>query len=332
MYIIDPDMSVTRAGSKLTLEDAATKLTFEGPSADLCEAVLAVLPYCAGPEQVAARASMPSGPVGELLECLAADSLLLNLVDLPVSDHSALIERFRAAGIFWNKHIMAQSFPKRLFSGEATPAEVMGWGIEFYFFVRGANEYMARGASRARGTAAVLSTFWQHYVEEALHDDIFAHGLQDCGIDRAHLDRRPPLASTQALLNHLYEVSEEGALEYASLFTVMQPLSKAPEPGDITKKYADLRTYYPSAAPLFAAFEKHDLLDAGYEHSKLLLAPMLEMHDTLSRTTAYRLFQIVEETADFFIIFYQGISNYYRGARSVTYRQIPNAAAARLIH
>jgi hypothetical protein len=251
--------------------------------------------------------------------------MLLDLSEMTSLEGERLLLKIRSASLFWNKHIMAQPFPRRLFAGTATEAEVLGWGIEFYFFVKSANEYMARGVSRVDGFTTSLAELWKHYVEEAAHDALFYKGLLSCGIRAGDLERRPPLASTLALINHLYEASEQGPLEYASLFAVMQPFSEPQTAEDIEEKYEFLSASYPFARFLFSAFKEHDLIDAGLSHSKLLLEPLLIEYGKLDNRSLGRIFKTIEETANAFVVFYEGISRYYQKRRLVGYRQRPNA-------
>jgi pyrroloquinoline quinone (PQQ) biosynthesis protein C len=328
LFILSEQLTTEDAGATFSLEDSSVRLNFQGESAILCRNVMPLLSRCHRLEELADFSNYSPTTLSNFLSILEDDNLLLDLSDVGKLRTKALVVKIRSAATFWNKHIMGQAFPIRLFQGKATRAEVLGWGIEFYFFIRAANEYMARGCSRVDGPTSALSGLWEHYAEEALHDEIFLKGLIDCGLSERDIIARPPLASTLALLHHLYETSEQGLLEYAALFAVMQPLSQSPTVGEISSRYGFLRSQYPFAAGLFDAFERHDGIDASLGHSKLALEPILQSRGKLDAQTIYRLFSVIEHTAKSFVFFFSGIPQFYTTARSVTYRQVPNALRA----
>lgn len=328
MFILNPTLQMESNGNNFVIEDIFVRLTFEADSAELCRQVLPKIERCHNVNELAKLSDYSNATVQKFISLMEEDGLLLNLSDLSDLTENMLINKIRLAALFWNKQLMHQTFPTRLFNGEATREEVLGWGIEFYFFIRAANEYMARGSSRIDGPTAALSSLWQHYAEEALHEGIFLEGLAGCGIDKKDISKRPPLASTLALLNHLYESSEKGVLEYAALFAVMQPLTKPPTDLDVIAHYDFLRDSYPFAKSLFDAFQKHDNIDASLGHAKLALEPLLESTGQLGEHAVASIFSTIEDTANSFIIFFEGIPQYYKKPRSVSYRQVPNASAA----
>jgi len=331
MFIVHPDLTITSEASRLVVEDANLSLAFEGDSAAATSSVLQHLPFCRTVSELANCTQLSSRTVESILAIFREDNLILDLSDLAGLATQDLVKKIRQASAFWNMHVMGQTFPSRLFAGEATWAEVLGWGIEHYFFVRAANEYMARGASRTQGATRHLEELWKHYAEEAFHDEIFMHGLAGCGLDVHSLPRRPPLASTMALLNFLFEKSAESALAYTAVFCVMQAGSQARSTPEIARRYDQLRSCYPFASSLFDAFEKHDNIDVGLGHSALTIEAILAEEGPLSDTQIRRIFETIEQTANHFVLFFEGIPRHYKSSRSVTYRQFPNAVGATLL-
>lgn len=326
MYTLHPDLAITRHDGTLHIEDRDTRLTFDGESATACGRILEALTHEASIKAIARRSGYSARTAEHCVHLLAQEGYVLRQ-DFKASAIAArdAIAKVREAALFWNKHVMAQFFPVKLFAGEASKAEVLGWGIEFYHFVRAARDYMARGASRTFGDVRVLSHLWDHFSEEAFHDEIFLQGLIGCGLDQDNLVRRPPIASTMALLNHLWECSEEGDLEYAALFAVMQPMAEPRTGQDIKLQYDKLRGFYPFAAPLFDAFEGHDRIDVALEHSTLTIEPLLKMQKSISPYQMNKLLLRIRETAENFDLFFEGIPDYYRTISAVSYRQLPNA-------
>jgi pyrroloquinoline quinone (PQQ) biosynthesis protein C len=330
VFVLNPALVMEDKEQGFCLEDHSVKLTFHGDSIELCRRILPEIDRCRDIDQLTNVSGYSPATLRKFIALLEEDGLLLNLSYLDGMPEQRLVAKIRLAATFWNKHVMAQPFPGRLFRGEATREEVLGWGIEFYFFIRAANEYMARGSSRVNGPTSVLSSLWKHYAEEALHAEIFLKGLTGCGIGREDIINRPPLASTLGLLNYLYETSEEGILEYAAIFAVMQPLARPSSTAEIASRYEFLSRCYPFARSLFYAFEQHDSIDSSLGHSKLALEPILAEVGSLDSHTIAKLFSIIESTSNHFILFFEGIPRHYRSSRSVTYRQVPNALAALL--
>jgi pyrroloquinoline quinone (PQQ) biosynthesis protein C len=331
MFILRPDVTTKNKASGLVVEDANVSLAFEGESATATSSVLQHIPFCRTVSELAESTNLSPRTVESILAIFQEDNLILDLGDMSGLTTQDLVKKIRQASIFWKMHVMGQAFPSRLFAGEATWAEVLGWGIEHYFFVRAANEYMARGASRTQGATRHLEELWKHYAEEAFHDEIFLHGLAGCGLDVQSLPRRPPLATTMALLNFLFEKSAESALAYTSVFCVMQAGAQAHNTPDMERRYDQLRSCYPFASSLFDAFEKHDNIDAGLGHSSLTIEAILEEEGPLSDKHVRKIFETIEQTANHFVLFFEGIPRHYKSSRSVTYRQIPNAVGAALL-
>jgi hypothetical protein len=156
---------------------------------------------------------------------------------------------------------------------------------------------------------------------------MFLRGLEGCGLDAQSLSRRPPLATTMALLNFLFEKSEESALSYAALFCVMQA-SHLPSTSEVMHRYEQLRSHYPFASSFFDAFEEHDKIDAGLEHSSLTIEAIIREEWPLSERQMLEIFRTIEQTANHFVLFFEGIPGHYKKSRLVTYRQVPNAIGA----
>lgn len=327
MFIPHPDIAVSYAAAKCCVEDATTRLAFHDESAALCKAVLEAIRTCSSISELADKSGYSERSVSDFLTELEGEDFVLRVEFPELLSADEAVRRLRRAAVFWNKHVMAQVFPRRLFAGSATKAEVLGWGLEFYQFVRAAREYMARGASRVAGPTSALSQLWDHFAEEAFHDEIFRNGLIGCGLSEANIVHRPALASTMALVNFLWESAEEGELEYAAIFAIMQPLARQRTPDEISGRYAELRAAYPFAAALFDAFEQHDLVDAGLEHSRWALEAIIRSRETVACHDMIRLFRKIRDTAETFDLFFAGIPAHYKSVLNCAYRQRPNASA-----
>ncbi len=134
MLILHPDCVTGDQGERFVVEDRSVKLTFSGDSADLCRQVLPQLAGAPSISVLAAGTSYSANSVARLLtelegEGLAIDSPTWRNSISPVSskrsDGVAVLEPPRhGAGV-----------PAPAVPGYATRAEVLGWGLEFYFFI-----------------------------------------------------------------------------------------------------------------------------------------------------------------------------------------------------
>jgi hypothetical protein len=328
MLVLNPNLEIASDAGICRIEDNETRLTFHGESAAACKTIIEAIPRSRDLTEIAARTDCSIETVKIVAALLLEDSLAVDTSfpgDCAASDY---LSKIRHCALFWNKHIMAQHFPVRLFGGEASETEVLGWGIEFYFFIKAAREYMALGSSRIAGPTAMLVPIWDHFAEEAFHSDIFLQGLVACGLKESTILRRMPMPTTIALTNHLYETSSAGLLEYVALFALMQPLSRPPTRDEVKLKYRFLREKYPFAKCLFDAFESHDCIDIALEHSSLTLEPVLMHRGPLSPAEWHTVMHILEDTANNFILFFEGIQRYYRSSVTLRYRQNPSAIAA----
>jgi pyrroloquinoline quinone (PQQ) biosynthesis protein C len=328
MFIMHPDLAITSQDDVVRIEDRETRLSFDNDSAKVCRCVLDYSHQDVSIRKISSATGYSVRTIEDLLGVLEGEGFVLRLdFHKDYIGAAEAIAKIRAAASFWNRHVMGQFFPVRLFAGEASRPQVLGWGIEFYHFVRAAREYMARGASRTAGDTGALAELWDHFSEEAFHDEIFLEGLVKCGISEEGLVKRPPTASTMGLLNHLWESSEEGELEYATVFALMQPRAERLREDDIKRHYGNLRAAYPFAAPMFDAFERHDCIDAELEHASLSLEPLLRFRGGLTRYEMRKLLDKVRHTAEHFNGFFEGILDYYKTELDVTYRQLPNASS-----
>lgn len=324
MFTRRPDVKIMNSLGHCQVEDREMTLTFHDDSADLVGKLLSWDGSGAAIADIASATSYSVRSLEQAMTVLESENFVLR-TDIPSAlSATEAIARARKAGAFWNRYVMSHHFPTRLYSGEATRNEVFGWGIEFWHFVRGAREYMARGASRTTGRTAVLSELWNHFVEEAFHDGIFLEGLVGSGIQRSALHNRVPLPSTMALLNFLWEAAEESDLSYGAVFALMQP--NAQKESTVQSEYDLLRQAYPYAAPLFDAFQKHDSIDMSLQHSSITLEPLLLERNTVSRHELLQIFRTIRSAAEHFTIFFSGIAGHYKTSWACDYRQRPNAS------
>ena len=312
------------------IENVSHRLRFAGPSAAIVEGFVHA---ATGRATMAEIAEALGCSVHELIAHAATlldDHLVLDLDSHrnAYPDPEVYNAVVRYEGAFWNQEIFREETARAIFSGRADAEEVRLWGREFYFFVRSAKEYMARGVAAFDGLIEEIEPILDHFVDEAPHDEIFAEGLLGIGFAEHELVTMRPLATTQALINHLYDRAGAGPFEYAALFVPMQPEAKRPDPSEIAERYDRLRNSYPSCAKLFDAFEKHDMIDAELEHSSLAFEELVRLLGVPDMATRRRVAATLRETADAFKIFYRGVRRGASSGEGFVHVAAPNALGA----
>ncbi len=324
--LLHPCVTTRRSASDVIAEDDACVLRFHGESADLVEQLVPLLTGNSAVSEIAGNCGASSKSSVQHLEQLRLDGMLVDAEAIVAADScDRALASVRELSVFWNRSIRQHPFPTRLFNGKATREEVLGWAIEFYFFIRAANSYMARGVAVVDGETEALRPLWNHYVEESDHDRIFRQGLLDSGVPEPMIRTRRPIPGTRALVEYLWETGGNDPMLYAATFAVMQPLEQPPSRERIREKYTALRAHYPFASGVFDAFERHDVIDADLGHCELLLEPVLRRRWPLSAYERRRLQTVLRETAEHFIWFMEGIQRRYRSPTEIDYRPPPNA-------
>ena len=251
-----------------------------------------------------------------VLAALHADYLLLD-VDAAVQADTR--ERAAAAlqheARFWARPVFEHPFWEELLAGASTDAQVVGWGVEFYHFVDGANRYMPLGVANTRSFRHLRPAVARHYVEEMDHGSIFLEGLARCGVDRGSVLVAPPLPQTSALLNHLVELASEGEVPYAAAFSVMQPGFGDVSIGGLDAFYGRLAGHYPFAEGLFEAFLRHARIDIDLGHEETLLALLCRDAPGLAPNERARASLAMQTVAEAFTLFFEGVRSAYDGQR-----------------
>ena len=326
--ILSPAAQLEDDGSDLRISNARYKLRFEGGSATLLRAIL---PLLNGVHNITSLAHAVDGKESEIvshLSVLAEDGLVIDASGaLRADEPEHFLREFLSESKFWNQAVFSQPFLRKLFTGKARKPEVLGWGVEFYHFVEGANEYMAAGVAYCNDDLAVLTEIVRHYVEEAQHSEIFLEGLVGCGLNRGRILASQPLASTRAIINCFTEIAHRGPLAYASLFGLMQPMGEARSEAAVRSQYDALRGWYEFATPLFDAFEEHDLIDASLGHSDTTIAKLVRYKRGLTESDRCAAVSALRASAEHFIFFFEGIGRYYGQFSIMVPRRPANAWA-----
>lgn len=309
--VLAADTVLTMTADALVIETPAETLTVGGERLKAFSDLLRGLDGGTSLAQLAGECDVEPDSLFRALEQLADSGALIDVTtdsaalgDAEFLDAILLECRLRTRALF------EQSFWRKVRSGQASREVILGWGIEFAHFVDAANVYMPLGIAHCRSGHAVCEIFSRHYVEEAEHAEFFLAGLQGCGLDRQQIERAPPLASTRALINLLSECAITGAAPFAACFAVMQPSQEPTDIHQIRAFYAELRAFYPYAAPLFDAFEQHALVDVELAHEITLLERLCQVQGIAAADRA-RVIEVVHSLVEAFALFFEGIADGY---------------------
>lgn len=323
-----PDMMPRIHGydSTVVVEMPTERLYFSGTSASLVIAVARSADGTHTMTQLADDAGCTEEAVRSHLLFLQNEAVVLDLTDYrsdwPTED---ALNKLRAAARFYNLRVAANPVLQQLFSGQASREVLIGFAIEFYFYVRSATKYMTQGIARFDYDAATMAPYWRHFGEEAKHYEIFREGLLAAGVAETRLRPNCTIATTQALINFLFERASRTLVEYGSLFAVMQPLENA-APEARSEKYGVLRRSYPFAHKIIDAFENHETIDAGARHQTWALEQHLRRSTQVSAEDMWRAYITMRDSACFFIIFFDGIKDSYQIGTLSMWKQLANVA------
>jgi len=321
--LLAPSTRTEAHAGKFCVHSAATTIEYTGERAHLVGEMLSLLDGRSSVVEIAAQVGIGLEQAGALLSPLHDEALLLDTaLELHEGSGGEFFNGFRRECRFWSQHIFAGRFWKHLRSGAAPLSMVLGWGIEFYHYVKYADEYMAAGVAHCSDSWLTRQWISKHFVEEAGHGEIFLEGLVDCGLSRSRIRDAPPLPATRALMNTLMESALEGALPYTACFGLTQPDAIAPTIAEHEQFYGSLRDHYPAAAGLFAAFLSHAKIDAGLKHDRTTIERILEARRGAEPSQRRTILRSVRRLAEAFVLFHDQIADFY----AVPSCQVPRRA------
>ncbi|HWO26236.1 MAG TPA: iron-containing redox enzyme family protein [Kofleriaceae bacterium] len=314
--LLRSEVQLSRADDDLIAAAPDTEYAFHGASAAALAPIAHQLDASLTVEELAGRAGVTAAELAATLDVLAADGLVIDLQEAFENPTPArFLELYLQVCKSWSTEFSSAQFWSELMSGATPPAVVLGWGIETYHYVESANEHMAASVAYCRNDTVVRRWFAQHYVEEHDHGRIFLDGLEACGLIRDQIRAAPPLASTRALINFLVELATNDSLAYAGTYGVMRGGSSI-ESKDVTKLCDKLTSQYGYATGLVEAIRAHSAEDVGLDHNEIVLARWLKKRGHVSPDDAQRILRAARGMADHFVLFFEGIRDYYgtRGA------------------
>lgn len=167
----------------------------------------------------------------------------------------------------WLQGVYGEDFWTWIQGPERSDAQITGWLLENYHYIRAAEDHMTGAASNCsepRWRRLLAS----HFADEIDHYLIFGQGLQDAGVAREILVRARPLPTTAAMSARLTELALTDTVGYVLADQALQYSAT------VTKDtndafYESLMAAHPTMAPAIGAFLNHDRVDSDLGHDAL---------------------------------------------------------------
>lgn len=273
----------------------------------------------------AAAAGLPWEEATAHLVPLAADDWVVDTGAVHrAGDAVAFLDAYRALCELWKKDIFIHPFWQRLAAGEASPALVLGWLVEFHHYIEAANEHMPASVAACRHDDTIQLWLAQHYAEEYDHSAMFLDGLAGAGLDRDAVVDSLPLASTRALVNYVTEVASSDTIAYAAMHGIFQTPGSTEGWRDVDRFFQRLMSHYPFGDAVLKAFRDHAALDAELGHDDLVFSRICRRVGRLGDDQVARVLEATRGLVEHFVLFFDGILDAYGGPGATVPRRRPD--------
>lgn len=309
---LTPHARFYRKADQYVLVTPNVEYTFSQRSAEIFDKVKFLLE---GSHDLGAVAEIADVPFGELSE-----TLRLLVDERALTDVSALLSARTAEQLLaayfpicdeWALDIFSYPFWQLIMSGQASRELVIGWGLEFYHRVMGADEHNAIALNFCQDET-VRQWLTAHFAEEADHGFIFLDGLSGCGLDRQNVIESPPLPSTRALINYLNALAATDLIAYLGCYGVMHSPRVGQTRERIDLQYDLLKQHYTFAFPLLNKIHEHAAVDIDLGHDGIVFERVIKRQTTVDAETAIKILGAVKGIVTAFVCFFGGINEYYQ--------------------
>lgn len=285
------DVRCRSRDNKALLENGQDEYEFAGVAKETVQRVLKAMDgrrtVCEIAMVVETSLSEAVAVVAALVSCgLAFD--VCDDTELMV-DGNQFTQICRSVYLEWKIQLFSHPLWVRLATGEASRTVFMGWLLESYHFIEGANVRMPLAVSEcaSRGIREVLA---HHYVEEWDHGAFFLKSLNEFGIQSDVVFAARPLPTTREVLNYMRRCARLGPLYYAVCSGFLE--STGTDRANAREFYARLTMNYAEDRPqVIKPMADHTDLDEAYGHGDMLEL-MVEHMESLSIEEASRVVEV----------------------------------------
>ncbi len=206
----------------------------------------------------------------DLLEQIVSFALERNLVVDLASDSTALVKPSEFLGVcrrlfpVWKRSLFEEDLWVGLASGSAPRQVFIGWLIESYHFIQGANDRLGLAVTHCPDPR-IREVLAKHYVEEYDHGRFFLDSLAVVGAERQVVMQCRPLPATLAVLNHMRSAGRRDTLEYVVCSGFLESTGQDQK---IALEFLDqvAKRYTPDQPEAIEPLIEHVKLDEEYGH------------------------------------------------------------------
>ena len=167
----------------------------------------------------------------------------------------------------WKARVFSRPLWTGLTIGTRKRSIFIGWLLESYHFIEGANLRLPYAVACCHNDAA-REAFARHYAEEWNHGSYYLTALSRVGLDEGRVIDSEPILATTAVLNHMRRCARVDPLGYAVCSGFLESTGEDRTAG---KKFLSLiDEHYSSGSSIAAPLLEHLELDEAYGHNGLL--------------------------------------------------------------
>ena len=316
------DVTLSEEGGVPILEQWEARYRFEGVDATALKTLIETSRGFLGLEEIPGKTGLSLDEVRDILDNLYACNLAVDLEKC--NDERIAPETFAAicrdTFLQWKDRLFSHSLWRGLATGSASKTTFLGWLLEHYHYIEGANDRMSLAVA-ACDIMTAREHIAHHYTEEYDHGLFLLKCLRAYGYTNEWVHNTRPLPSTISMLNYMRHCGRQGALNYAICSGFLESSGKE---RDRAQLFLDALTeHYAQDAPnAIKPLEAHAQVDADLGHGNLLeevlesIGPITQAQATEALCAGFGLVEILERWST-------DIERTYRDASSLERTALP---------
>ena len=308
---ISPHVILQDSLAVVTLRTPKIEVAYAGRSAEILRKAVPLLAGGLSVGQVRNQVGLSRQGFADIFGALAGEGYITDIRGLlDGSDLERQIETYFRICDAWAVEIFERPFWRIFLSGNASRAQILGWGTEFYHRTIGADEHNFIAVQHCRD-AGMSPGLKEHYEEELGHREIFLRALVDCGMDEGELLSSEPIPTTRGLILYQSELAKRDSWGYLGCYGVLHSPRTGQTPEAATTQFEAFSRMYPRSKPLFDAFLEHTLIDLRLDHDKIFLETFVCRRNRFAEDEACRAIRGAWGMTLVFSSFFDGLLTHY---------------------
>lgn len=317
-----PHTRFYRLDDEYILSTLRADYRFINQSAEVFEKIKFLLDGSISLGKIAEITGIPLDKLISTLDILIGeDDAVRDVTDLMAADNAeSFLPLYFQLCDKWAADIFICPFWEAMMSGNAPQSVVLGWGMEFYHRVLGADEHNALSVNFCRDKV-LLEWLAEHFAEEVDHGYIFLDGLVASGLEREKVLSSMPLPTTRALINYLNVLATTDLVSYLGCYGVMHSPRAGQTRERIDGQFKYLKSVYASAYPLLDKIHEHAAIDIDLGHDGIVFERFIREREKIDRITVIKCLGAIKGIVTAFVNFFGGIYEYYNSPDAQLPRQ-----------